>query len=107
MAKDTLGELEHQILLALLRLGGESYSVPLVLELEECTGREVAQAAMFIILTRLEEKGLVTSRYDQGPGEIGRIRRYFKATPRAVKRLRETRRELNALWDGLGAVLES
>lgn len=107
MPRDTLGELEHQILLALLRLGGESYSVPLVLELEERIGREVAQAAVFIILTRLEEKGLLTSRYDQGPGEIGRIRRYFRVTPKAVKRLRETRRELNALWDGLDPVLET
>ena len=45
MPRKTLGELEHQVLLAVLRLGGEAYSVPLVLELEERTGREVAQAA--------------------------------------------------------------
>ena len=45
MAKDLLGEFEHHVLLALLRRGEEGYSVPIVLELEERTGREVAPAS--------------------------------------------------------------
>lgn len=102
MAKETLGELEHQVLLAILRLGGEAYSVPVVLELEERTGREVAQAAVFIILSRLEKKGLVTSRFDEQAGRDGwRVRRYFKLTTEARRRLRETRRALVRLWEGL------
>ncbi len=102
MAKETLGELEHQVLLAILRLGGEAYSVPVVLELEERTGREVAQAAVFIILSRLEKKGLVTSRFDEQAGRDGwRVRRYFKLTTEALRRLRETRRALVRLWEGL------
>jgi len=40
-----LGEFEHQVLLAILRLGSESYSVEIVLELEAETGREVGTAA--------------------------------------------------------------
>lgn len=107
MAKDTLGEFEHQVLLAVLRLGGEAYSVPLVLELEERTGREVAQAAVFIALRRLETKGLLTSRFDDhAVPETGRVRRYFKLTPAAVRRLKETRRELVRLWEGLDATLD-
>ena len=62
MAKDLLGEFEHQVMLAILRLGSESYSVALVLELEETTEREVAPAAVYIALRRLEAKGLLTSR---------------------------------------------
>ncbi|HLE84619.1 MAG TPA: helix-turn-helix transcriptional regulator [Thermoanaerobaculia bacterium] len=107
MAKATLGEFEHQVLLAVLRLGGEAYSVPLVLELEERTGREVAQAAVFIALRRLEAKGLLTSRLDDhAVPETGRVRRYFKLTPAAVRRLKETRRELVRLWEGLDATLD-
>lgn len=107
MSKQTLGEFEHQVLLAILRLEGESYSVPIVLELEERTGREIAQAAVFIALRRLEKKGLLTSRMDErAVEETGRVRRYFKTTPAALDRLRESRRAYARLWEGLDAVLE-
>lgn len=82
MPRDNLGEFEHMVLLAILRLGEESYSVPVVLELEERTGREVAQAAVFIALKRLEKKGLLLSRLDDhAVKKTGRVRRYFKLTP--------------------------
>jgi len=107
MGKDTLGEFEHQVLLAVLRLGGEAYSVSLVLELEERTGREVAQPAVFIALRRLEAKDLLTSRLDdRAVGETGRVRRYFTITPEGVVRLKETRRALARLWEGLDARLD-
>ena len=73
-----LQHFELHVLLAMLRQGGETYSVPLVLELEKRTGRPVAQAAVFIALSRLEKKGLVASRMDTP--ESGRVRRYFKVT---------------------------
>ncbi|MEE8118297.1 MAG: helix-turn-helix transcriptional regulator [Gammaproteobacteria bacterium] len=102
MAKITLGEFEHQVLLAILRLDGEAYSVPLVLELEERTGREVSQAAVFIALRRLENKGLLTSRIDdRALKNTGRVRRYFKPTSEAMRRLKDTRRALVRLWEGL------
>ena len=37
MGREGLGEFEHRVLLAILRLGSESYSVPIVLELEQRT----------------------------------------------------------------------
>lgn len=107
MSRDKLGEFEHQVLLAILRLEGESYSVPVVLELEERTGRAVAQAAVYIALRRLEEKGLLTSRFDaQAAAKKGRLRRYFKLTPAALQRLKATRRSLARLWEGLEVILD-
>lgn len=107
MAKQALGEFEHQVLLAILRLGGESYSVPLVVELEEKTGREVAQAAVFIALSRLEKKALLTSRIEAAnAAKSARPRRYFKPTPEALRRLRETRQTFVRLWEGLEVVLD-
>jgi len=107
MSRETLGDFEHQVLLAVLRLGGESYSVPVVLELEERTGREIAQAAVFIVLSRLEKKGLLESRMDDGAEtDTGKARRYFALTPLAIKRLRESRRALVRLWDGVEAKLD-
>jgi predicted transcriptional regulator len=107
MGRETLGDFEHQVLLALLRLGGEAYSVPLVLELEERTGRELAQAAVFIVLSRLEKKGLLTSRLDdRAVQQTGRVRRYFKVTPLALRRLKESRRVLVRLWEGVDTILD-
>jgi DNA-binding PadR family transcriptional regulator len=107
MSRETLGDFEHQVLLAVLRLGGESYSVPVVLELEERTGREIAQAAVFIVLRRLEKKGLLESRMEDGADSAtGRTRRYFALTPLAIQRLRESRNALVRLWDGVEAKLD-
>lgn len=107
MGKDRLGEFEHQVLLAMLRLGGEAYSVPLVLELEERTGREVSQSSVFIALQRLEKKGLLSSRMDDhAKKETGRVRRYFALTPQAIARMKESREALISLWDGFGAQLD-
>jgi len=107
MGRDTLGDFEHQVLLAVLRLGGEAYSVPVVLELEERTGREIAQAAVFIVLRRLEKKGLLKSRFQDGnASDTGRTRRYFGLTPLAIERLRESRQALVRLWDGVEAKLD-
>ena len=106
MSRDSLGEFEHQVLLAILQRGGESYSVPVVLELEERAGREVTQAAVFIALRRLEEKGLVRSRLLATEEGVGRPRRYFRMTALGLRRLRESRRALLRLWEGLDAALD-
>lgn len=102
MPVDGLGELEHQVMLALLRQGDEGYTVPVVLELEQRTGREVASAAVYITLRRLESKGLVVSALrGPDPEESGRERRYFSVTPEGRARLREAQRAYQRLWDGL------
>ncbi|GMR12217.1 MAG: hypothetical protein BMS9Abin29_0406 [Gemmatimonadota bacterium] len=107
MSRRGLGEFEHKVMLAILRLGGEAYSVPLVLELEDRSGREVAQAAVFIVLRRLEDKGLLSSRLEE-PEETGsgRTRRYFKLESAGLERLKESRRMLTRFWDGIDELLE-
>ena len=106
MARDALGEFEHRVLLAILRLDAESYSVPIVLELEEKTGKPVAPAAVYIALRRLEKRGLVSSRL-VGPDENGgRERRYFRIEEEGLERLRESRRALLDLWEGLAPQLD-
>jgi len=106
MPREQLGELEQQVLIALLHAGPKAYSVPIVEALEERTGREVATAAVYIVLRRLEEKGLVRSAL--GPPEAaegGRDRRYFTMTPQGMKRLREVRTVWRRLWDGVDPML--
>ena len=105
MGRQTLQHFELQVLLAMLRTDGETYSVPLVLALEKQGGRPVAQAAVFIALSRLEKKGLATSRLDEAAS--GRTRRYFKLTKAGVTTLRSTHSEHARLWKGLGRLLRT
>jgi DNA-binding PadR family transcriptional regulator len=104
--RTVLGEFEHHVLLAALRLGRDAYSVALVLELERCTDREVSAAAVFIALRRLEEKGLVRSS-TRVEGQLDRReRRYYSVTRAGVSALRAARMRFLRLWDGLEPVLE-
>jgi len=103
-----LGELEHHVLLALMRLGSDGYSVPIVNELEERTGREVAPAAVYITLKRLEQKQLVRSKLrtaDRQQG--GHERRYYAVTAKGRVRILEARRAYLNLWEGMDVTLDS
>jgi PadR family transcriptional regulator PadR len=102
---EVLGGFEHRVLLAMMRLGRSGYSVPIVRELEEQTGRSVAPAAVYVTLRRLEKRGLVTSKMSPPEDGVGgRARRVFEVTPDAIDVLRASRRDLDRLWDGLTAL---
>lgn len=107
MSSDVLGGLEHQVLLGLLRLQPEeSHTVGVVEVLETSAGREVAPAAVYITLRRLEGKGLLRSHTgDPGP-QGGRPRRYFEITADGLEMLRSSRRILSDLWSGVEARLD-
>ena len=106
MGRDGLGELEHQAMLALLRLGEDAYTAPIVEELETRTGRETTVASVYVVLRRLEDKGLVRSEL-RDPGEdAGRDRRYFEVTEAGRERLRAAREAYRQLWDGSERALE-
>jgi PadR family transcriptional regulator PadR len=105
MGKHTLQHFELHVLLALLRLGGDAYSVPLVLELERRTGRLVSPAAVFIALRRLEKKELVVSRMEEP--ETGRVRRYYKVTKQGLTVVKHSRDEHSRLWHDMARVLRA
>jgi DNA-binding PadR family transcriptional regulator len=104
-SKRSLGEFEHHVLLAALRLGSEAYTTSILTELEERTGREISAAAVYVALRRLEEHGLVRSTLRESD-ERGqrRERRYVEVTLAGVEQVREARRRLNRLWEGLDSV---
>ena len=106
MGERVLGEFEHQVLLAILREESESYSVKVVLELERRRQREAATAAVYVALTRLERKGLVSSRMVEPEGDGGHTRRYFRLTPEGLGALRASRRIFLSLWEGVEPLLD-
>lgn len=101
-----LGELEQLVLLAILRIGDDAYGVTIQAELGQIADRRVARGALYTVLDRLESKGLLRSRLGEPLSERGgRARRYFAVTAVGLERLRDARRALTALWQGLDARL--
>jgi DNA-binding PadR family transcriptional regulator len=108
MPRSSLGELEEQVLLALVRLGGESYAGQVAEELSDRTGRDVSPATTFMVMRRLEQHGLLTSRVEEAePSWGGRPRRVYTAKMKAViPMLRASRRARLALWDGIEGLIK-
>src|SRR5688500_11739847 len=108
MARDRFGELEEQVVLALLRLGGESYAVPVAAELSSITGRDVSPATVYMVMHRLAAQRLLRSRVGSpDPERGGRPRRYSRVVKDAVlPLLAESRRARLALWEGLEPMLD-
>ena len=105
---DHLGEFEQLALLAVLRLGDEAYGARIQKELEATAGREASISAIYITLTRLQDKGLVTSWLGEPTdGRGGKARRFFRAQPAGMAALNESRSTLLSMWDGLETTLES
>jgi DNA-binding PadR family transcriptional regulator len=102
-----LGEFEHVVLLAILRLGDEAYGRSIREELELRAGREVSRSAAYITLERLAKKGYLDTRMGEpSPERGGKAKRYYRLTPVGREALREAGRALMSLWAGYESLLE-
>ena len=100
--RESLGEFEHIVMLAILRLGEQAYGVPIRLDIERRTGRALTVGALYRTLDRLEDKGYVSSVFsDPRPERGGRSKRYFQVRPLGLRTLRASREALTAMWEGL------
>ena len=100
--KQNLGEMEHLVLLVIVRLGDEAYGMRISEELAKRTGRNVAIGSVYAALDRLEKRGHVTSRTgDPTPQRGGRAKRYFAAERSGVEALADSQALLTGLWDGI------
>jgi DNA-binding PadR family transcriptional regulator len=100
--REYLGEFEHIVLLAVLRLGDEAYGASVRREIETRTGRALTVGALYRTLDRLELKGYVASHVgDPTPERGGRAKRHFQLRPLGMRSLRASRQALAAMWDGL------
>ena len=105
-AFDSIGEFEHMVLLAVLRLGDDAYAVTVRDEILAHTGRDVSRGSIYITLDRLETKGFLKSRLGEPTAERGgRAKRYYALRPVAIEALKESRRALVSLWRGFEAKL--
>jgi len=104
-SRDYLGEFEHIIVLALLRLEDRAYGVTVRQEIEFRIKREVSIGAVYATLDRLEKKGCVKSRRgDPTPERGGRSKRFFSVTAKGVTAVNRTHRALQSMTEGLDPI---
>lgn len=97
-----LTDFELMVMLALLRVRDDAYGVPIAREIETIAGRPVTLGAVYLVLDRLEEGGLVRSELgDATPQRGGRAKRFFHVTPAGLRAVRKTQRAFIALWKGI------
>jgi PadR family transcriptional regulator len=102
-----LGEFEHLLLLAVLRLGERAHGLDIARELEIVAGRRVSRGALYTSLDRLETKGLLKWRVVEGtPARDAIPRRLYTVTASGTAALRESRRVLLRMWRGVGPLLK-
>src|SRR6266567_9361280 len=103
--RDSLGEFEHIIVLAVLRLEGRAYGVTVRQEIEFRTSREVSIGAVYATLDRLDRKGYVKShRGDPTPERGGRSKRFFRVTPKGLAAVNRTHHALQSMTEGLDLI---
>lgn len=91
-------------MLAVMQLGHEAYPLAVADRIEERTGRKASRPSVLITLERLEEKGLLTSRYgDPTPVRGGRSKRFFAPKPLAVQAVQAALERINAMTAGVPA----
>ena len=102
MAPNRPSDFEQQVLLAVWRLEGRAYGASVRDELEERVDARVAQGAVYTTLIRLEKKGMLQSQLsDPTPVRGGKAKRIFSITEAGRAGVREVRRAMDRLWEGL------
>jgi PadR family transcriptional regulator PadR len=98
----TLSNFELMVMLAIIRLGDNAYGVSISNEIEATTGTTVLLGSVYDALTRLEQKGLVSSALGEAtPERGGRAKRHYRETTRGLQIVRNTQKSLVKLWRGI------
>lgn len=99
--KGYIGEFEELVLLTIANLAKEAYGVSILNDICERAKRKLSIGALHSTLTRLEEKGYITSYLGEPTKERGgRRKRYFEVTSSAITELSNMKQLRDELWAG-------
>jgi PadR family transcriptional regulator len=97
-----VGEFEHLVLLALVRLGNGAYGAAIRREIRERTGRDASVGTVYMALGRLEKKKMIVSYVGTPFAERGgRRRRHYLIDAEGQKALGRAYRALVAMAEGM------
>ena len=100
-----LSRTEEFILLAVLFLKDEAYSVKIRRRLNKVTGKTWSYGALFISLEQLVKKGyLLSSLTNPLPERGGRSKRIYSITPYGQKALNEIKHLERIMWDSISEI---
>jgi DNA-binding PadR family transcriptional regulator len=99
MAKEFLGEFEELILTMVAALQEDAYGAAIAEDIETRLKRDVNLSAVHVTLYRLEDKGLVKSKFGGGTSERGgRRKRIFSITNSGLAMLKAMKEARLDLW---------
>ena len=99
--KGYLGEFEELVLLTIANLGKDAYGVAILNDIMDRANRKLSIGALHSTLTRLDEKGYITSHLGEPSQKRGgRRKRYFELTESAVSELTNMKALRDQLWAG-------
>ena len=106
-AKSSIGEFEHLVLLAVMRLGQAAHAPAIAELLEDAANREVSRGALYSSLDRLERKGFLVWGL-QTAAEAGRRppKRLFTVTETGLEAVRRNHEAVLTLSRGIGPLLK-
>ena len=97
--KGYLGEFEELVLLTIANLAKDAYGVSILESISNKANRTLSLGALHSTLTRLEEKGFITSYLGEPSATRGgRRKRYFELTNEAITALNNMKNLRDDLW---------
>ena len=101
-----VGEFEHFVLLALVRLGNGAYGAAIRREIRERTGRDASVGTVYMTLGRLEHKKMIVSYVGIPTAQRGgRRRKHYLIDTEGQKALGRAYRAFTRMAEGIEAEL--
>ncbi|MEQ8237909.1 MAG: helix-turn-helix transcriptional regulator [Cyclobacteriaceae bacterium] len=101
-----LGEFEEIVLLTIASLMDEAYSVNIVEEIGQSTGRQTKLGVVHAVLNRLEDKGMINSELGEPTKERGgRRKRFFHISHAGKVALLQSKEQRDSLWKAIPDVV--
>lgn len=89
--KNKMGQQDLLVLAAILHLGEGAYGVSIQREIEDTSKQKTSTATVYLALSRLEERGFVSTRIGEAePQRGGRRKCYYEITRKGEAAFRET-----------------
>jgi DNA-binding PadR family transcriptional regulator len=99
MNKEYLGEFEELVLILVAALGEDAYGAAIVVEIENKLNRNVNVSGVHVALYRLQDKGLIKSKFGGETNERGgRRKRIYTITHAGMSMLRTMQESRLQLW---------
>jgi len=98
---------EEMLLLSILRLKDDAFSVNILKEIKQSAGKKLTIGSLWVSLDSLHKKGYIDKKMaEETPAKGGRKKVFYSLTPSGANALRNTREFHKSLWKGVGRQLK-